>query len=208
MPLPQVFCTTRVSDEPKSRAMTVERGSAEERRARFDAQVLPHLDAAYRFARWLARSPADVDDVVQDAMLRAFRGFDGLRGGDVKAWLFSIVRNCHLTALAQRERRGFVPLPAEGDSPDSAALISAAPGPESVSMRRDEERNVERLLGDLPPEHREVLILREIEELDYREIAAVTQVPIGTVMSRLARARAGLKARWLSESEEERDAVR
>ena len=208
MPLPQVFCTTRVSDEPKSRAMTVERGSAEERRARFDAQVLPHLDAAYRFARWLARSPADVDDVVQDAMLRAFRGIDGLRGGDVKAWLFSIVRNCHLTALAQRERRGFVPLPAEGDSPDSAALISAAPGPESVSMRRDEERNVERLLGDLPPEHREVLILREIEELDYREIAAVTQVPIGTVMSRLARARAGLKARWLSESEEERDAMR
>jgi len=208
MPLPQVFCTTRVSDEPKSRAMTVERGSAEERRARFDAQVLPHLDAAYRFARWLARSPADVDDVVQDAMLRAFRGFDGLRGGDVKAWLFSIVRNCHLTALAQRERRGFVPLPAEGDSPDSAALISAAPGPECVSMRRDEERNVERLLGDLPPEHREVLILREIEELDYREIAAVTQVPIGTVMSRLARARAGLKARWLSEREEERDAVR
>ena len=208
MPLPQVFCTTRVSDEPKSRAMTVERGSAEERRARFDAQVLPHLDAAYRFARWLARSPADVDDVVQDAMLRAFRGFDGLRGGDVKAWLFSIVRNCHLTALAQRERRGFVPLPAEGDSPDSAALISAAPGPESVSMRRDEERNVERLLGDLPPEHREVLILREIEELDYREIAAVTQVPIGTVMSRLARARAGLRARWLSESEEEREAVR
>jgi RNA polymerase sigma factor (sigma-70 family) len=208
MPLPPVFCTTRVSDEPKSRAMTVERGSAEERRARFDAQVLPHLDAAYRFARWLARSPADVDDVVQDAMLRAFRGIDGLRGGDVKAWLFSIVRNCHLTALAQRERRGFVPLPAEGDSHDSAALVSTAPGPESVSMHRDEERNVERLLGDLPPEHREVLILREIEELDYREIAAVTQVPIGTVMSRLARARAGLKARWLSESEEERDAVR
>ncbi len=188
--------------------MRAERGSAEERRARFDVQVLPHLDAAYRFARWLARSPADVDDVVQDAMLRAFRGIDGLRGSDVKAWLFSIVRNCHLTALAQRERRGFVPLPAEGDSDDSAALVSTAPGPESVSMNRDEERNVERLLGDLPPEHREVLILREIEELDYREIAAVTQVPIGTVMSRLARARAGLKARWLSESEEERDAVR
>ena len=197
-----------MNDEPKSRAVTVERRSAGEKRARFDALVLPHLDAAYRFARWLARSSADADDVVQEAMLRAFRGFDGLRGGDVKAWLFSIVRNCHLTALAQRERRGFVPLPAEGDSPDSAALISAAPGPECVSMRRDEERNVERLLGDLPPEHREVLILREIEELDYREIAAVTQVPIGTVMSRLARARAGLKARWLSESEEERDAVR
>ena len=75
-------------------------------------------------------------------------------------------------------------------------------------MRRDEERSLERLLGELPPEHKEVLILREIEELDYREIAAVTEVPIGTVMSRLARARAALKARWLSRSEEERDAVR
>jgi RNA polymerase sigma-70 factor (ECF subfamily) len=185
-----------------------ERGTPPERRARFDAQVLPHLDAAYRFARWLVRSPADADDVVQEAMLRAFRGFDGWRGGDVKAWLFAIVRNCHLTALAQRERRGLVPLPAEGDSPHSDALIAAAPGPESVSMRRDEARSLERLLRDLPPEHREVLILREIEELDYREIAAVTQVPIGTVMSRLARARAALKARWLSDSEEKCDAVR
>jgi RNA polymerase sigma-70 factor (ECF subfamily) len=185
----------------------VERGSPGETRARFDAQVLPHLDAAYRFARWLASSP-DADDVVQDAMLRAFRGFDGLRGGDVKAWLFAIVRNCHLTALAQRERRGFVPLPAEGDPHDGTAMVSDAPGPESVSMRRDEERSLERLLGDLPPEHREVLILREIEELDYREIAAVTQVPLGTVMSRLARARAALKVRWLGKTEEERDAVR
>jgi RNA polymerase sigma-70 factor (ECF subfamily) len=197
-----------VSDAPKSRVVTVERGSPEEKRARFDAQVLPHLDAAYRFARWLARSPADADDVVQEAMLRAFRGFDGLRGGDVKAWLFAIVRNCHLTALAQRERRGFVPLPAEGDPDAGTPLVSAAPGPESISMRRDEERSLERLLGDLPPEHREVLILREIEELDYREIAAAIQVPIGTVMSRLARARAALRARWSMRSEEERDAVR
>jgi RNA polymerase sigma-70 factor (ECF subfamily) len=170
--------------------------------------VLPHLDAAYRFARWLARSPADADDIVQEAMLRAFRGFDGWRGGDVKAWLFAIVRNCHSTALAQRGRRSFVPLPAEGDPRDGGAVISTAPGPESASIRRDEERSLERLLGELPPEHREVLVLREIEELDYREIAAVTEVPIGTVMSRLARARAALKARWLSRSEEERHAVR
>jgi RNA polymerase sigma-70 factor, ECF subfamily len=196
-----------VPDEPKSRAVTVERGFPEERRARFDAQVLPHLDAAYRFARWLARSPADADDLVQEAMLRAFRGLDGLRGGDVKAWLFAIVRNCHLTAHSLRERRSFVPLPTAED-PQHGALVSEAPGPESESIRRDEERTVERLLGDLPPEHREVLVLREIEELDYRQIAAITQVPIGTVMSRLARARAALKARWISEGEEERDAVR
>jgi RNA polymerase sigma factor (sigma-70 family) len=104
-----------VTDEQKTRAVSVERSSREARRARFDAQVLPHLDAAYRFARWLARSPADADDLVQEAMLRAFRGFDGLRGGDVKAWLFTIVRNCHLTGIAQRDRRGFVPLPEEGE---------------------------------------------------------------------------------------------
>jgi RNA polymerase sigma factor (sigma-70 family) len=187
--------------------VTVERDSARERRARFDAQVLPHLDAAYRFARWLARSSADTDDVVQEAMLRAFRGLDGWRGGDVKAWLFTIVRNCHLTAVAQRAR-ACVPLPAEGDPHDGSAMISAAPGPEAVSMRAQQERSLERLLASLQPEHREVLILREIEELDYRQIAAVTGVPIGTVMSRLARARAALKARWSSKSEEERDAVR
>ena len=193
-----------MTDEQKTRAVSVERSSREARRARFDAQVLPHLDAAYRFARWLARSPADADDLVQEAMLRAFRGFDGLRGGDVKAWLFTIVRNCHLTGIAQRDRRGLVPLPEEGEP----QLVCPAPGPESASMRRDEQRSLARLLADLPPEHREVLILREIEELDYREIAAVTQVPIGTVMSRLARARAALKVRWSMRSEEERDAMR
>jgi len=189
------------------RTVSVEQSSREDRRARFDAEVLPHLDAAYRFARWLARSPADADDLVQEAMLRAFRGFNGLRGGDVKAWLFAIVRNCHLTGIAQGERRGFVPLPEEGDLQHDA-LVCPAPGPESASMRRDEERSLARLLEDLPADHREVLILREIEELDYREIAAVTQVPIGTVMSRLARARAALKTRWSMRSEEERDAMR
>jgi RNA polymerase sigma-70 factor (ECF subfamily) len=188
--------------------VTREPGAADDRRARFDAQVLPHLDAAYRFARWLTRSPADADDVVQEAILKAFRGFDGLRGSDVKAWLFAIVRNCHLTALSQRARHAFVPLPEDDDARDTAALTSCEPGPESASMRRDDERTLARLLAELPPEHREVLVLREIEELDYRAIAAVTQVPLGTVMSRLARARAALKARGLKQSEEERDAVR
>src|SRR3982074_2599378 len=87
----------------------------DDKRERFQAQVLPHLDAAYRFARWLSRSPCDADDVVQEAVLRAFRGFEGLRGSDVKAWLLAIVRNCHSTALRQQERRAFVPLPEEHD---------------------------------------------------------------------------------------------
>src|ERR1700757_4993557 len=86
----------------------------DDRRRRFEAQALPHLDAAYNLARWLCRSPADADDIVQDAMLRAFRGFDGFRGGDVKPWLLAIVRNCHLTAIGARKRRLHVPLAEAG----------------------------------------------------------------------------------------------
>jgi RNA polymerase sigma factor (sigma-70 family) len=180
----------------------------DERRHRFEALVLPHLDAAYRFARWLSRSPSDADDLVQEAALRAFRGFDALRGSDVKAWLLTIVKNCHLTALRQQQRRAFVPLPEEHDVQDGEAMIATTPDPESASVRRDERRMLQRLMSALPEEHREVLVLREIEEMDYREIATVTNVPIGTVMSRLARARAALKAVWLKEAEGEMHAVR
>jgi RNA polymerase sigma factor (sigma-70 family) len=182
--------------------------SMDERRHRFEALVLPHLDAAYRFARWLSRSPGDADDVVQEAILRAFRGFDALRGSDVKAWLLTIVKNCHLTALKQQQRRAFVPLPEEHDVQDGEAMIATTPDPENTSVRQDEKRTLDRLMSALPEEHREVLVLRELEEMDYREIAAVTNVPIGTVMSRLARARAALKARWLKEAEGEPHAVR
>jgi RNA polymerase sigma factor (sigma-70 family) len=180
----------------------------DERRRRFEALVLPHLDAAYRFARWLSRSPSDADDLVQEAVLRAFRGFDALRGSDVKAWLLTIVKNCHLTALKQQQRRALVPLPEEHDVQDGEAMIATTPDPESTSVRRDERRMLHRLMSALPEEHREVLVLREIEEMDYREIATVTNVPIGTVMSRLARARAALKAVWLKEAEGEMHAVR
>ena len=101
-----------------------------------------------------------------------------------------------------------MPLPEEHDAQDGHALIATTPDPESASIRRDEERTLDRLIAALPEEHREVLMLREIEDMDYREIAAVTNVPIGTVMSRLARARAALKAQWLQEIEGEPHAVR
>jgi len=180
----------------------------DEKRARFEAEVLPHLDAAYRFARWLSYASGDADDVVQEAVLRAFRAFDTLRGSDVKAWLLAIVRNCHSTALTQQRRRGFVPLPEENDAQDGYAMTATTPDPESASIRRDERRILERLIAALPEEHRTVLMLREIEEMDYRQIALVTNVPIGTVMSRLARSRAALKARWLQEAGGEPRAVR
>src|SRR5271156_4826452 len=126
----------------------------DDKRGRFEAQVLPHLDAAYRFACWLSRAPGDADDVIQEAMLRAYRAFDGLRGSDVKAWLLAIVRNCHATAAAQSQRRPHVPLPEEHDADHGHAMTSTLPDPESASIRRDEERTLDRLLSMLPEEHR------------------------------------------------------
>ena len=169
---------------------------------------MPHLDAAYRFARWLSHSPAEADDIVQEAFLRAFRGFDGLRGTDVKAWLLAIVRNCHASARRQEQRRGFVPLPEEPDAQFGAVTLAAVPDPESASTAAQERRALERLVAALPEDHREVLLLRELEDMSYREIAAVTRVPIGTVMSRLARARAALREKWLQDAEGAPRAVR
>ena len=180
----------------------------DDKRRRFETQVLPHLDAAYSFARWLARSPGDADDVLQEATLRAYRAFDALRVSDVKAWLLAIVRNCHFTALKQRQRRSQVPLPEEGDAVDGAAMIADTPDPEAMTIRLDEARTLSELVQALPAEYREVLILREIEDLSYREIASIIQAPIGTVMSRLARARACLKGRWLETVEGAPRAVR
>src|SRR5438552_1621010 len=202
-----------VSQGPRSAGIEwARRGSSlmpmDDKRERFEAQVMPHLDAAYRFARWLSRSPADADDVVQEAYLRAFRGFDRLRGSDVKAWLLTIVRNCHASAHRQQQRRAAVALPGEDDEPAGSALPAPGPDPESASIGADEQRTLERLIAALPDEHREVLLLREMEEMSYREIAAVTGLPIGTVMSRLARARAGLRGRWLAETAGEARAVR
>lgn len=166
---------------------------------RFEAHVLPHLDAAYTYARWLSRSPTEADDVLQDAMLRAFHGVDTLRGSSVKAWLLAIVRNCYLTSLKQQQRRTVVPLPEEADAQDGHAMIATTCDPESAAICSDEQLMLDRLIAALPEDYREVLILRELEDMSYREIAAVTGVPIGTVMSRLARARAALKVQGLQE---------
>jgi RNA polymerase sigma factor (sigma-70 family) len=164
----------------------------DDRRRQFEAQALPHLDAAYNLARWLSRSPSDAEDIVQDAMLRAFRAFDGFRGGDIKPWLLAIVRNCWRTASAERSRRGHVPLPEEhGD-----ALLCDRPDPEETALEASDSRKLNGVIALLPNEFREVLILREMEDMSYREIALVTGAPIGTVMSRLARARALLKEKW------------
>ncbi|HXZ60901.1 MAG TPA: sigma-70 family RNA polymerase sigma factor [Steroidobacteraceae bacterium] len=169
----------------------------DDKRTRFEALVLPHLDAAQRLARWLCRSPSDADDIVQEAFMRAYRAFDSLRGPDARSWLLAIVRNCHLSALAERRRRAYEPLTEEHQAQPAPHAPAALPDPERASIARDQGRTLARLIAALPEEQREVLLLREVEDMSYREIAAVAQVPIGTVMSRLARARAALKLTWL-----------
>ena len=162
----------------------------DEKRRRFEALAMPHLDAAYNLARWLTKGSAEADDIVQEAMLRAFRSFDGFRGDAVKPWLLAIVRNCHLSALEQKKRHAAAPLEEEGES----TLAADGPDPEARAMQAGEGRRLDRAIAALPAEFREVVILRELEEMSYRDIAAAAGIPIGTVMSRLARARALLKA--------------
>lgn len=164
--------------------------------AGFEAVVLPHLDAAYNLARWLTRNTADADDVVQEAVLRAATYFAGFRGTNARAWLLQIVRN---TAYASKKLvRGavLVALPGEAGSGEAHApeLVDQGDDPETALMRREDRRRVTRLLAGLPAELRETLILREIEELSYKEIAQITETPIGTVMSRLWRGRQLLAA--------------
>jgi RNA polymerase sigma-70 factor (ECF subfamily) len=166
----------------------------DDRRQRFEAQALPHLDSAYNLARWLSRSPGDADDIVQDAMLRAWRAFDSVRAQDIKPWLLTIVRNSWRSACADIRRPAHTPLPEDGD-----ALVSGEADPEANAATASERRKLNEAVALLPDEFREALILREVEDMSYREIAEVTGVPIGTVMSRLARARALLRETWLSE---------
>jgi RNA polymerase sigma-70 factor (ECF subfamily) len=179
----------------------------DDKRRRFEAQALPHLDAAHNLARWLARSPADADDIVQEAILRAYRSFDGFRGGDARPWLLAIVRNCFFTTLTQARRKMHVPLPDESAANEEAALIDESPDPENAAIHADQSRKLDQIVAGLPEEFREVLVLREMEDLSYRDIAQVIGAPIGTVMSRLARGRALLKERWLKDVEGVRHGV-
>jgi RNA polymerase sigma-70 factor (ECF subfamily) len=156
-------------------------------RARFEQVVLPHLDAAFNLARWILKSRVDSEDVAQDAMLRAFRFFRGFHGGDARAWVLQIVRNTCYTWL---EKNRPVELMTEFDEelhPQPSA------SPESLAIAGDNRERLTRALETLPPRFREVLVLRELEGCSYKEIATITAIPIGTVMSALARARQRLR---------------
>lgn len=160
-----------------------------EQRFSFEQTVMPHLDAAYNLARWLTRNDQDAEDVVQEAYLRAFRFFDGFRGGDGRAWLLAVVRNTCLTWLRQRGRKEMV----EFDEQAHAAEVPL-PTPETTLLQKAALGSVQDCLEALPVEYREAFVLRELEDMSYKEIADVSGVPIGTVMSRLSRARKRLQS--------------
>jgi len=154
----------------------------------FRRLILPLMDSAYSFARFLCRDASAAEDLVQDAFLRAFRGFRGFRGGEPRAWLFAIVRSSYATWAQRRD----------DPHPDPEAALEATPSedpsPETALVQQGEAETLRGAVMALPEPFRETLVLREFEELSYREIASVTGVPTGTVMSRLARARQMLLA--------------
>ncbi|MFY9815141.1 MAG: sigma-70 family RNA polymerase sigma factor [Pseudolabrys sp.] len=176
-----------------------DRGKAE----RFRAAALPYLDDVYTLARYLLRNTADAEDAAQECYLRAFRHFETFRGGPIKPWLLAILRN---VCRAEYARRGA--LAAVVDNVDEAENKAdglwneAQHSPETETLHRLDGENMQRLITQLPAVFRETIVLREVNDLSYREIADVTGVPVGTVMSRLARARELLRAAWLAEEKD------
>jgi RNA polymerase sigma-70 factor, ECF subfamily len=167
------------------------------RRSRFETVVLPHLDAGYALARWLTRNDADAADVVQEACLRAFRYFDSYREGDAKSWLLRIVRRTCYDWLGRNRPADVVPLETEGELTLLGKVpLDMAADADALLQSRSDLRRLDRLIEALPAPLREVIVLRELHELDYRQIAEVTGAPIGTVMSRLHRARTALRRAW------------
>lgn len=155
----------------------------------FEEAVLPHLNAAYNLAHWLTRNDTDAEDVVQEAYLRAFKFFGGFHGTDGRSWLLAIVRNtCYTWMQHNRSPELCVPLDDELDEFESKDL-----DPEELLLKRADTLLVRRALEELPIEFREVLVFRELEEMSYKQIAIVTELPLGTVMSRLARGRKRLQ---------------
>jgi RNA polymerase sigma-70 factor (ECF subfamily) len=166
--------------------------------ARFERVVMPHLDAAFSLARWLAGNAHDAEDIAQESYLRAYRAFHTVHGGNVRPWLLSIIRNTCYTWLKRNRARA--PKAISDDELDD--LATGAFDPQAELLRLDDEETVTRTMDQLPPEYREVIVLRELQELSYRQIAEIVQIPIGTVMSRLARARNQLERLMLATAEE------
>ena len=165
----------------------------------FEQAVLPHLDSAYNLARWLIRNDQDAQDLVQEACLRALRSFEGFRGGDSRAWLLTIVRNSCYTWLQQNRLQELTTVFDE----EIHTSQEHSRSPEALLLEKADARLVKDALEELPPEFREAIVLRELEGMSYKEIADVAGVPVGTVMSRLARARERLQRQLTSSAKRE-----
>ncbi len=164
---------------------------------RFEQLVLPHLDAAFNLARWLLRSRADAEDVAQDAVLRSYRFFLSFHGGDARAWLLQIVRNTCYTW--QEKNRPVQQMTEFNEELHTVSSVS----PESLAIAASNRDQLTRALESLPPRQREIIVLRELEGCSYKEISAITSIPIGTVMSALSRARRQLQLALTTPAREE-----
>lgn len=192
------------STEAKQRAMPVNAANDDPEKARrFRDAALPHLDDVYTLARYLLRDPTDAEDAVQECYLRALKHFDSYRGPAMKPWLFAILRNVCRAEFAQRASS---PTDTIEDVPDNAGQTplwhEAQETPEAQLLRRRDATTIRRIVTALAEPFRETFVLREIHNLSYREIADVVEAPVGTVMSRLARARAMLRSAWMAEEEQ------
>jgi RNA polymerase sigma-70 factor (ECF subfamily) len=178
------------------------------RAGRFRDAAVPHLDAVYTLARYLLRDPSDAEDAVQECYLRALRHFDTLRSPEVKPWLFAILRNVCRVEYGRRSRVLLYDVNAEPDKLEGTFPLwrEAQDTPETETLRKLDAETIRGLVAALPDAFREVIVLREIDDLPYREIAAIINAPVGTVMSRLARGRAMLREAWLKAEQQEEQA--
>jgi RNA polymerase sigma-70 factor (ECF subfamily) len=185
---------------PGTKRMAGSSSDDNDRTRRFRDAALPHLDAIYTLARYLLHSTSDADDAVQECYLRAFRHFDTFRGGPIKPWLLAILRNaCHATYAGNTRLVYTADTGSESDTTTAKPIWREdSETPEQTVLRRHESETMRRLISELPAEFKEVIVLREINDLSYRDIASVIEAPIGTVMSRLARARKMLRDAWIS----------
>ena len=170
-----------------------------DRARRFRDAALPHLDDVYTLARYLMRNQADAEDAVQECYLRALRHFDSYRGPAMKPWLLAILRNVCRTEFARRAGEPVAECDDNQSVAEPPAWQEAQTSPEAELLHRHDAGTIRRLIAALPPQFREAIVLRDISDLSYRQIAEVAGLPVGTVMSRLARARSMLRAAWNAE---------
>jgi RNA polymerase sigma-70 factor, ECF subfamily len=168
----------------------------DQRPAGFEDLAMPLFDSLYNFARWLAHNSNDAEDLVQETYLKALRGFASFQSGtNFRAWMFQILRNTFLSSCSKLDRRMTVAMDSEEDGPELAIDTET---PETILVNRSNSQLVQRAMDDLPVRYREVLLLCEVEEMSYQEIAEILSIPIGTVMSRLARARKAVRESFLN----------